>query len=298
MSSAPPLPAPDRVSYALVLGLSLIWGSSFLLTALALEGFGPLAVAFGRVGFASLSLGAVLALTGAHLPRTLRVWGWCSANGVLALALPFVLLAWGLETVPSGTAALFIAAVPLLILALSRLVYGDRITAQKWAGFGIGLGGLVWLIGPESLGDLGSAGQGAGQLACLGAALGYAVGAMIVRGMPKVDAVPATAAAHLAATVALVPFIVTAPPDEMPATAPILALLVLGAVQTGLAQTLRFVAIRRAGPVFVSAVGYLIPIWAGLLGLLVLDEPMTLRTALAYGLILAGLLLAQGRGAR
>ncbi len=297
MTQALPLPIPDRLSYVLVLTLSLIWGSSFLLTALALEGFGPIVVAFGRVGFASLSLGLVLAVTGTRLPRDPRLWFWCGANGVLALALPFALLAWGLQSVPSGTAALFIAAVPLLILALSRLVYGDPITPRKWAGFLVGLLGLIWLIGPEALSELGTAGQGPGQLACLGAALGYAIGAMIVRGMPPAEAVPATAAAHVTAAVALAPFGLAALPATLPPAGPILALLVLGAIQTGLAQTLRFVAIRRAGPVFVSTVGYLIPIWAGLLGLLVLEEPLTLRALAAYGLILGGLLLARGRGA-
>ncbi len=296
MTRAVPLAIPDRLSYVLVLVLSLIWGSSFLLTALALEGFSPFAVAFGRVGFASLSLWLMLSITRTRLPRDPGVWMWCAANGVLALALPFVLLAWGLQTVPSGTAALFVAAVPLLILALSRLVYGDAITPRKWVGFVIGLLGLLWLIGPEALLELGSSGQGLGQLACLGAALGYAVGAMIVRGMPPADAIPATAAAHMSATVAIAPFGLAALPSALPTAGPIVALLVLGAVQTGLAQTLRFIAIRRAGPVFVSTVGYLIPIWAGVLGLLILDEPMTLRALAAYGLILGGLLLARGRG--
>jgi drug/metabolite transporter (DMT)-like permease len=295
MTRAVPLAIPDRLSYVLVLVLSLIWGSSFLLTALALEGFSPFAVAFGRVGFASLSLWLMLSITRTRLPRDPGVWIWCAANGVLALALPFVLLAWEMQSVPSGTAALFVAAVPLLILALSRLVYGDAITPQKWGGFVIGLLGLLWLIGPEALLELGSSGQGLGQLACLGAALGYAVGAMIVRGMPPANAIPATAAAHMSATVAMAPFGLAALPSALPTAGPIVALLVLGAVQTGLAQTLRFIAIRRSGPVFVSTVGYLIPIWAGVLGLLILDEPMTLRALAAYALILGGLLLARGR---
>ena len=277
-------------------GLSLIWGSSFLLTALALEGFSPFVVAFGRVGFASLSLGLILSITRTRLPRDPGVWLWCGANGVLALALPFALLAWGLQSVPSGTAALFVAAVPLLILALSRLVYGDAITPRKWAGFLVGLLGLIWLIGPEALPELGSSGPvratrlpGSGPWLCdrCHDRPGHATG----RGRSGNGRRPRDRCGRPRA---LRP---CGAPGALPPAGPILALLVLGAIQTGLAQTLRFVAIRRAGPVFVSTVGYLIPIWAGLLGLLVLEEPLTLRALAAYGLILGGLLLARGRGA-
>ena len=73
------------------------------------------------------------------------------------------------------------------------------------------------------------------------------------------------------------------------------ALLALGVFQTGLAQFLRYVAIRRAGPVFVSIVAYLIPIWAGVLGVAFLDESITVAAVAAYALILCGILIARDR---
>ena len=120
---------------------------------------------------------------------------------------------------------------------------------------------------------------------------------MIVRAMPPIPSLPATAAAHISAAVFLLPFGVAAAPDTWPDTTPLVALVALGVFQTGLAQFLRVVAIRRAGPVFVSIVGYLIPIWAGVLGVALLDETVTSRAVAAYALILGGILIARDRRA-
>lgn len=290
-----PVLRADARSWALVAALTAIWGSSFFLIAVALGGFGPVAVATGRVVFAALALGAALAVTGRRLPSGLRAWGWCGALGVVGLAAPFTLLAYAQQTVPSGVAAIYIAGVPLFLLALTRLVYRDPVTGMQWLGFAIGLGGIGWLAGPEALAGLARSGV-AGQAACLGAAFCYACGALVVRSMPPLDPLGATAAAHLVAAGVLVPFGLADVPEAMPPLWPVLALAALGVVQTGLAQVLRFVAIRRAGPVFVSIVGYLIPIWAGFLGVMVLGEALGPATFGAYGVILLGLLVARGRG--
>ncbi len=285
---------PDARSWVLVGLLTGIWGSSFFLIAVALQGFGPVALATGRVGLAALALGLALALTGGRLPRDLRRWGWCAALGIAGLALPFTLLAYAQQTVPSGIAAIYIASVPLFLLALTRLVFRDPVRPLQWLGFTIGLAGVSGLAGGDALAGIAS-GAVLGQAACIGAALCYACGALIVRAMPPVPPLEATAAAHLAAAAVLIPFGLADLPGAWPSAAPVAALVALGVVQTGLAQLLRYVAIKRAGPVFVSIVGYLIPIWAGVLGVLVLGEALGPPTVAAYGVILFGLLVARGR---
>jgi drug/metabolite transporter (DMT)-like permease len=286
----------DSRAWALVAALTVIWGSSFFLIAVALGGFAPLPLAAGRVGFAALALAAALLATGVRLPRGAPAWGWCAALGAVGLAGPFTLLAWGQQTVPSAVASIYIAATPLFVLGLARLVFRDRIGRRKWTGFVVGLAGVAVLAGPDALRGL-AGGVVLGQLACLGAAFCYASGAMLVRAMPTVEPLAATAAAHLAAAALLLPLGLADAPHVWPAAAPVAALVVLGVVQTGLAQFLRFVAIRRAGPVFVSVVGYLIPIWAGFLGVALLGETLSLRAVAAYGLILAGVLVARDRAA-
>jgi drug/metabolite transporter (DMT)-like permease len=177
-------------------------------------------------------------------------------------------------------AAIYIASVPLFVLALSRLVFRDPIGPRRWAGFAIGLAGVAALAGPDAAAGLG-AGSGAGQAACVAAAFCYACGAIIARAMPATEPLSATAAARLAAAAMLLPFGLAGLPAAWPGTAPVAALAALGVVQTGLAQYLRFIAIKRAGPVFVSVVAYLIPLWAALLGVALLGETLTVRAVAA-----------------
>ncbi|MEM9778946.1 MAG: DMT family transporter [Pseudomonadota bacterium] len=285
----------DWISIAAVGTLTVIWGSAFALTGVALEGFSPAAIAAGRTW---LSAGAVLCLTwalGQSLPRRWDHWAWCAGLGALSLAIPFFLLAWAQQTVPSAVAAIFISCVPLFVLLLSRLILGEAVSPLRWLGFVVGLAGILWLIGPAALPGL-LEGGGWPQLALLGAALCYGSSAILIRVMPPIPPVEATAAAQIAASVLLLPVGIAAWPGVWPMGAPLIALAVLGLVQTGVAQLLRYYTVRRAGPVFVSVVGYLIPIWAGILGVVLLSEPLTWRMISAFAIILVGLVLAQRRG--
>ena len=66
-------------------------------------------------------------------------------------------------------------------------------------------------------------------------------------------------------------------------------------VQTGIAHMLRFLTVRRSGPVFMSMVGYLIPMFATVLGVVLLGESLSMAEIGAFGLILGGLAVAQSR---
>ena len=236
---------------------------------------------------------AVAFATGQGLPRAARDWAWCGLIGVTSLALPFTLLTWAQLTVPSAVAAVLISSSPLFVLVLSRGLLGTPVGPRKWLGFLTGFAGLAVLIGPGVLG-LADAPL-IPQLACLGTAFCYALSSVLVRRMPELPPVQATAASQLTAALLLVPFGATGLVASLHWGVPLAALAVLGLVQTGGAQLLRYWTVKRAGPVFMSAVGYLIPVWAGFLGVTLLDEPLTWRLGLGFALILAGLLFANAR---
>ncbi|WP_424927783.1 DMT family transporter [Amaricoccus tamworthensis] len=286
---------PDRIAYALLFTLAFIWGSSFLLIVLSLQGFEPVTVVWGRVSLAAIALIVGLLATGGKLPSGRREWLWCAFLGFIGLAVPFNLIAWSLQTVPSGVVAVLIAAIPLFTLALTRIIFGDHITPARWAGFGIGLAGLALLSGPDAIAQIGANAQAAGQIACLLASLSFAVSAITVRAMPKIPPLSAVTGMHICAAVMTLPVGLTHLPEVTPGLTPVIALCFLGVVQTGFAQFLRFTVIRRAGIVFASTVGYMIPVWAGILGVILLDEPVTLSAIGAYVLIVCGLVLARPR---
>jgi len=282
----------DGRAVAAVAILTMIWGSSFFLTTLALEGFHPLAIAFSRVALAGLALVPLAILTGAGLPQG-REWRTALVLGGIGLALPQSLLAYAQLALHSGTVSIFIAAVPLFILLLARLFLGEFISIRRWLGFAVGFGGLLVLAGPSAFG--GMAGDGQAVLMAVIAAICYAISSVSIRGMKGMHPLRATAGAMIAASAVSAPFGLTHLPQVLPEWPAIAGLLALGLFPTGIAQILRYYTVRRSGPVFASIVGYLIPIWAGFLGVFILDETLGLREFGAYALILTGLLVARER---
>jgi len=73
------------------------------------------------------------------------------------------------------------------------------------------------------------------------------------------------------------------------------AILYAGLFPTGLAFLLRVVLIRSAGPIFMSLVSYIVPLWATLLGVILLDETLMPSTYIGAAIILSGVGLTQLR---
>jgi len=286
----------DWLSFSALAFLVMVWGSAFGLTKVALIGFAPVEVSFSRTGLAAIIVSGVALLSGQGLPNRLWEWKWLGLLGTLGLAAPVTVLSWAQLTVPSSVAAIFIASVPLFILVLARLVLGEQVSRRKWLGFAVGFAGLVWLAGPSALSQIGASDQVLGQAACILAAMGYATGAIIIMAMPAVPPFRATAGTMISGTIFLLPFGYTAfGTAGLVAPASLWALLALGIFPSGLGQLIRYFTVRRKGPVFVSVVGYLLPIWAGLVGYFLLDEPLTLHTISAYAIVLAGILIARDK---
>ncbi|MCX8507782.1 MAG: DMT family transporter, partial [Rhodobacteraceae bacterium] len=262
---------PTPVNWISIGVLGLIWGATFMVVALALDGYGPLTVAAARTTLGALTLGAATLALGrrtriraAHLPFLLGV-GLCST------ALPFFLLSWGQQQVASAFAGLSMAAVPLFVLPLAHLfVPGERMSLPRVAGFCLGFAGVLVLIGPDAL-----SGQGAAlpRLACFGAALSYACSAILTRRCPPIDPVVLAALSLVVGSLVLVP--VTLAHDGWPhlaAPQAVTAILFLGLVPTALAALLRVTIIRSAGPAFMTLTNYQVPLWSALFGALVLGE--------------------------
>ena len=293
-------PSPTPLAWLLLVLLGLTWGGSFLGIAKALTGFGPLTVAAARIGLAAVILTAIALVSGTGLPprstpEGRRIWRHCLGMGVFSNALPFALLSWGQERVSSGFAGITMAVVPLLVLPLAHVfVPGERMTRRKAAGFAIGFCGVVLLIGHGGGG--GSEGVGLARLACIAASCSYAVGAIITRLAPPGPTLSFAAAGLLVAAAISIPLALGV--EGWPASPPPLALagvLYLGIFPTALATLALVYVVQSAGPSFMSLVNYQVPVWAVILGLVVLDEALPPQFLGALALILAGLAVSQLR---
>lgn len=285
---------PTPGNWAAIGILGLIWGGTFMVVSIALDGYGPLTVAAARTGLGTLALVAVMAVMRSPLPRFTPFLTWyLLVIGVLNTALPFTLLAWGQQYVPSAFAGISMAAIPLFVLPLAHLFSDERLTARNLVGVSLGFVGAVVLIGPAVL-QIGTGWAPLGQLACVGAALSYAVSSIMTRNCPPMD--PITMATILMAIGAatLIPAMLAV--EGVPGfvdTRTGIAILFLGLFPTALAALIRVFTIRTAGSVFMTLVNYQVPLWAMIFGAVILNEVLPWRFFAALALILTGLAVSQ-----
>lgn len=128
----------------------LVWGSTYLAIAIAVQTLPPLFYSGVRFGSAGLLLTAWLAFRGVDLRVSRRELAGAAIVGTLLLAIANGLVNVAERTVPSGVAALIVASIPLWIVVY-RLVAGERIGRDLLAGVFLGLVGVAILVVPGGL---------------------------------------------------------------------------------------------------------------------------------------------------
>lgn len=289
-------PQITGASWAMVATLGLVWGGTFLVTELALEVMTPFWIAAARIGFAALVTTLLWRLRGGRLFLSpARDWGNLVVIGFLSTAVPFMLLAWGQQYVTAGFAGVSMAAVALIVLPLAHLmVPGERMTPRRLLGFLIGFAGVLVLIGPGAFQSTGVAAEIWGRVACVGAALCYALSSILMRRLPPIDPMGLSAVTLLIGAglvLAMAGWNEGVPGN--PGLYGLAVLAFLGLVPTAAANMLRISVIRTAGPVFMGLTNYQVPLWSVLLGIVLLGEPFHVSLLLAMGLILCGVALSQ-----
>ncbi len=294
--------------------LTFIWGSSYLLIKVGLGSLSAVQVASLRIlcGVAVLLL--MLALTRSRLPRGLRTWGHLLVTGTLLCTLPWTLFAVGEERVSSAVAGISNATTPVAaVLATALLLPGEPVGRRRQVGVAIGFAGVVLIAQPWSL-ERGPDPVGLGMV--LAASASYGVGWTYVRrfltgvdpgGLSMPTAQVLVAALQLPVLLALdwwrrgTPAGGPLTPGGPDADAggwglwgPVLAVVVLGVVGTGLAQAMQYAVVRAAGPTVATSVTYPIIVVSVLLGVLLLGERVGPLVLLGAAVVLAGSVLITG----
>lgn len=291
-----PVSAPTLANWISIMALGLIWGGTFMVVSIALRGYGPVTVACARTTLGAMALLLLVAVLRRPFPSvTGPLMGFVIAIGILTSALPFMLLSWGQQHVPSAFAGLSMAVLPLFVLPLAHwLVPGDRLTFRKAGGFGLGLIGAIVLLGPGIAAAGGGDLEALGRLTCLTAPLCYAFGSIATRRCPPIDGMWLSALSLVVGAVLLIPAMLLT--EGLPAASaplPMAAIVFLGLVPTGFAALLRVQVIRSAGPSFMTLVNYQVPVWSMIFGWAVLSEDLPGRFFAALALIALGLAVSQ-----
>ncbi len=279
----------------LLLILGTIWGSSYLFIKVIVAEVPAFTLVAGRLTLAAIIMWGILRARGLSLPRSRRMWRAYAVLGVLGAAVPYSLISWGEQYIPSGLAALLQSTTPIFTVILAHFLTDDeRITVPKIIGVVVGFVGVGILMLPDLRQGLQA--NLLGQLAIVGSSLCYALTAIYIRSRLRGQPALVSATGQLAmGMVYMLPasLLIDRPLGLSPSLPVLASWIVLTVLGTVVAYVIYFTLIERSSATFTTMVTYIIPINGLILGALVLNESLDMTTLGSLALILLGVLLVR-----
>lgn len=277
----------SRKGLLLLLATGFAWGIPYLFIRVAVAQFDVSTVILARVVIGAAVL-VPFAIKQKAFSKALKQWRWVLAFALLEMVGPWFLITNAEKSISSGLTGLLISTVPFWAVAIAYWVYGDKSVRHPKTLMGLALGfvGIILLVGIDAItSNLNLV----AVFAVLIASVGYAIApAMADR---KIVDVPSSGVMSLSmlmvAAVYAVPGIsglshAHAEPSGW------IALLVLGLVCSALAFIAFFALIREIGSARATLTTYLNTAIAIALGVIFLNEPLTLGIILGFPLVLIG----------
>jgi drug/metabolite transporter (DMT)-like permease len=275
------------VEWGLMLTIGLIWGSAFLWIAIAVDHLSPGVVAFGRVSLGAAAL--------AMFPRARKLidradWGRLIAIALIGNASPALLFAIAETELDSAVAGMLTSAAPLFSLLIASLMLRSLPGRAQTVGITLGFAGIVLMTFP-SLRGAEAAPMGVSLV--LLAVLCYGINGNLIVPMQQRYGGPAlTLWVLIVSSAALLPLGIAGLSESEFSRAPVLAVIVLGVVGTGIARSLAATLAGRAGAPRMSTTTYLIPVIAIALGAIFRDEVIHPIAIAGVVVVLAGAWIA------
>ena len=266
--------------------IGFLWGVPYLFMRVAVREWDPSVVVFGRVVIGAAILFPIAIRRGV-VRDTLRGFKWILAYAVFEMCGPWYLITHAETKINSGLAGLLVATVPIWSTIYSSLA-GDKTVwhAKRLMGIVIGFIGLVLIVGIETIS--GSADAFSVFQTVLAAILYSTAMAIILKGMPHGDGVAINAIAMAITAIIFAPAALTNLPETMPSFSATASLIGLGVLSTGLAFMIYFNLVREIGQARGSLVTYLNTAFAVVLGVVLLNEKLTIGIIAGLPLVLIG----------
>lgn len=281
------------LDWGLFVGVSLIWGSSFLLMAEALEGLTPGMVTLGRVGLGAVTLWILRAIKPPTKTIEAEDRGRIVLLSFLWLAIPFTLFPLAQEHINSAVTGLLNGATPVFAGVVSAILVKVAPKGMQLLGISIGFVGIVLI-------SLGSTGGGSsevrGVLMVLAATVCYGFALNIAAPLQaKYGAIVTMSSVLSLATLWVLPLGLRNFGDNEWSTLPVLAIVFLGSVGTGAAYWIMSTLVGRVGAIRASFITYLIPVVSLFLGVTIRNDEVRLLAVVGAALTIAGAFLASRR---
>jgi drug/metabolite transporter (DMT)-like permease len=280
--------------------MALIWGSSFLFTALSLRFLPFYGVAFWRTFLGGAAMFGLVFLLKLQLPKGTQ-WFHLWVAGVLMSAIPFALFSFAQQSTTSSLAAIIGATTPIFtLLAILTIYRTEKVTIIATIGLAVGLIGVAITLGIwEGFGQNDPLAIGALVLATIS----YGIGGPYIRKYvtPMNLSGTSSAAAQVSTSaLTLLPFYLFTGPlfTSSPSMESLLAILALGVLGSGFAYRLFHDVVKAAGSTVALTVTFTNPVLATIWGILLLGEELHWYEPIGGAVVILGAWLAQNKSSK
>jgi drug/metabolite transporter (DMT)-like permease len=277
-----------------------IWGSTWLFIKLGLEDLPPFTFAGLRFVIAVIILFVIIRLRGFSLPSNSRDWLLLVFSGVLAFSVNYGMVFWGEQYISSGLAAVLQSTIPAFGLVIAHFYLpGEKMTPAKILGIVMGVVGVAVVFsnqlnvaGPKAL---------AGCVALIVSASGAAYSNVLVKAYGKHLEPAILAGAQMffgVIPLLLVGILWEGNPFKFHWTPmAVVSLFYLAIVGSVLAFLFYYWLVQHMDVTKTMLIALVTPVFAVILGLIVLHEKLHWRTLLGALMIISGIAIIVRRQA-
>ncbi|MFC7322798.1 DMT family transporter [Halobacillus campisalis] len=282
--------------YSALIGLSLIWGLSFVFIKWLLDPVGVWGTVFLRCSAGALIL---LPLLWAKRKQIVRPIPWKSLVfvGIFNAGIPWGFIAWSETEIHSSTAAVMNALTPICTGLVGFLFFSIVLKKRQWVGIAVGFAGILVLMEFNILELFRESFIGIGTMII--ATISYGFASQFTKKYLQGTAIllVTTCSLFVAAVVGFIGMLFTGTVSQLSGETlgePVvwISIIGLGCFGSGIAHLLFYYMVKNGSAEFATSVTYLIPITAMIWGYVLLEEPITSNLVAGLVIIFLGVYLA------
>jgi drug/metabolite transporter (DMT)-like permease len=277
--------------------ISTVWGTTWFAIRIGLETIPPFLSAGIRCCLAAVVLYLLLRIRGEVIPTSRIAWRVYAALGVLTIGIPFALVYWGQQYIATGLSSILFALFPVCVALVSHVMLkSEPLNIFKVASIVLGFLGVMVIFSSDIA--VAESNSVLGMLAILVAVFLQSVALVVIKkyGEPVSPMAMNFVGMAIGGTMVLALSMLVESGRPVVWTwqgiASLAYLTIVGSVITFLAY---YWLLKRIDAVYLSLSSFINPIVAVLIGSLALGERLSPLTFTGAGLVLIGMLAANGK---
>ena len=290
------LASTGPADHARLVAVPAIWGGTFVAGKVVVATLTPLMGSFARYVVACAALLVAAFILEGGLPRlSARQWAATFVLGLFGVFAYNLFFMGALAKLPASRAALIIALNPAITIAISAVVFKERLGARRWAGVVVALVGVAIVVSKGDFANFAGGVVGLGELFMFAAVTSWALYTILGRKV-LVGLTPLAATNYAALWGTMLLGLAAAPafgalhPTQFDWRMTV-SLLYLGVLGTAVAFVWYYMSVKKVGASTTSIFNNLVPVFGVAISVLLLGEQLLMSMLIGGAVTILGVLM-------